>query len=108
MHCNHCIINSAAREESLEDVLDSFEDILAIDSPGLHLDMFFWDLPTEPMDLELEECNDLLQTPPSQVFVSSVANPPPLPHPLHLHYPLPLPQPHPRRQATSPALTFVK
>ena len=64
------IINSAARKESLEDVLDSFGDILAIDSPGLHLNTFFWDLPTEPMDLELEECTDLLQNPPSQVLDS--------------------------------------
>ena len=59
------IINSAAREESLKDVFDSFEDILAIDSPGLHFDSFFWDLPTDPMKLKLKECNVLLQTPPS-------------------------------------------
>ena len=98
------IINTAAHDESVDKVMDCFGDILAIDSPSLHLDTFFEDLTMEPMDLELEELNDLLQTPPSQVFVSSAALPPPTP-PTALA--LPLPQPHPRRQATSPALTFV-
>ena len=88
------IINSAAREESFEDVFDAFEDILAIDSPGLHFNSFFWDLPTDPMELKLEERNELLQTPPSQGFNSPTALPPPFP-PLHLHHPLSLPQPLP-------------
>ena len=61
------IIDTAAHKESLDEVMDSFEDIFAADSPGLHLDTFFEELTTDPMDLELEELNDLselLQTPP--------------------------------------------
>ena len=47
------IVNTAAHEESLDEVMDSFEDIFSADSPGLHLDTFFEELTTEPMDLEL-------------------------------------------------------
>ena len=88
-------IDTAAQEESLDEVMDSFGDIFAADSPGVHLNTFFEDLTTEPMDLELEELNDLsglLQTPPSQVYVSSAALPPhpthctcTSPHPCHSH-----------------------
>ena len=45
------IIDTAAHKESLNEVMDSFGDIFAADSPGLHLDTFFEYLTTEPMDL---------------------------------------------------------
>ena len=91
------IINTAAHEESLDKVMDSFEDIFAADSPGLHLDTFFEELTTEPMDLELEELIDLsglLETPQSQAYISLAALPPPhpthctctSPHPCHSHF----------------------
>ena len=103
------IVSTVAHEESLDEVMDSFEDIFAADSPHLHLDTFFEELTTEPMDLELEELNNLsglLQTPPSQVFVSSAALPPPPPPPA-LALPLTPATATPKKATTSPALTFV-
>ena len=64
------IVDTATHEESLDEAMDSFEDIFTADSLGLHLNTFFKELTTEPMDLKLEELHNLsglLQTPPSQV-----------------------------------------
>merc|ERR1711954_451732 len=62
--------------------MDSFDDIFAADTPGLHLDTFSEELTIKPMDLELKELHNtsgLLQTPPSQVYISPAALPPPIP-----------------------------
>ena len=76
-----------AASETLEDVFDSFQDILNIDSPGIYSDAFFWDLPIR--ELELEERNELLQTSPSLCLDSPPALPPhctcTTPYPCHCH-----------------------
>ena len=66
--------NAAA--ETLDDVCDSIQDILNIHSPGIYSDPIFWN--PSPMELELEERDELLQTPPSLFLDSPAALPPPL------------------------------
>ena len=68
------IINTAAHEESLDKVMDSFKDIFPADSPGLHLYTFFKELTTEPMDLS----SAALPPHPSHCTCTS-------PHPCHGH-----------------------
>ena len=62
--------------ETLEDVCDSLQNLLNIHSPGMYSDLLFWNPP--PMELELEEHDESLQTPPS-LFLDSPAAPPPSP-----------------------------
>ena len=54
----------------MDDMCDSIQDILNLDSPGIYSDPIFWN--QSPMELELEERDELLQTPPS-LFLDSPA-----------------------------------
>ena len=59
----------------MDDVCNSIQDILNLDSPGIYSDPIFCD--QSPMELELEERDELLQTPPLILLDSPAALSPP-------------------------------
>merc|ERR1712081_132149 len=69
---SHSSSSSSLTGRSLEDVFSSFQDTLNIHSPGIYSDTLFWNLPVR--ELELEERDELLQTPPSLCLDSPAAS----------------------------------
>ena len=72
------IVETAFKDasETVDEVCDSILDILNLDSPGIYSDPIFCD--ESPMELELEERVELLQTPPLILLDSPAAPSPPL------------------------------